>query len=162
MIIAERRSPNCRRIILSLRPSNRVRLVGAPTRLPFAALSSLIWSRTMKDMSLSCPECTGVDRRDFVRTLAVGSAALAAGGSMLMPRVASAAERGPMPRVVNTEAEDLVQETFVKALRGFSSFQQGTNLRAWIYKILRNTFLTSKAGLIAAASFEDETGGPRR
>jgi RNA polymerase sigma-70 factor, ECF subfamily len=44
-------------------------------------------------------------------------------------------------------AEDLVQETYMKALKGFSSFQQGTNFRAWMYKILRNTFLTSKTGL---------------
>jgi RNA polymerase sigma-70 factor (ECF subfamily) len=50
------------------------------------------------------------------------------------------------------EAEDLVQETYTKALRGFSSFQQGTNFRAWIYKILRNTFLTSRTGLKAAAT----------
>lgn len=49
-------------------------------------------------------------------------------------------------------AEDLVQETYMKALRGFSSFQQGTNFRAWIYKILRNTFLTTQAGLKVSAS----------
>lgn len=56
-------------------------------------------------------------------------------------------------------AEDLVQETYVKALRGFSSFQQGTNFRAWMYRILRNTFLTSKTGLQAAATvdIDDET-----
>jgi RNA polymerase sigma-70 factor, ECF subfamily len=48
-------------------------------------------------------------------------------------------------------AEDLVQETYMKALRGFSSFQQGTNFRAWMYKILRNTFLTTQAGLKAWA-----------
>ena len=47
------------------------------------------------------------------------------------------------------EAEDLVQETYVKALRGFSSFQLGTNFRAWMYRILRNTFLTSRTGLKA-------------
>jgi RNA polymerase sigma-70 factor (ECF subfamily) len=47
------------------------------------------------------------------------------------------------------EAEDLVQETYAKALKGFSSFQPGTNFRAWIYKILRNTFLTSRTGLRA-------------
>jgi RNA polymerase sigma-70 factor, ECF subfamily len=52
------------------------------------------------------------------------------------------------------EAEDLVQETYVKALKGFSSFQQGTNFRAWIYKILRNTFLTSRTGLKMAATVE--------
>lgn len=45
------------------------------------------------------------------------------------------------------EAEDLVQETYVKALKGFASFQQGTNFRAWMYRILRNTFLTSRTGL---------------
>lgn len=45
------------------------------------------------------------------------------------------------------EAEDLVQETYVKALRGFPSFEQGTNFRAWMYRILRNTFLTSRTGL---------------
>jgi RNA polymerase sigma-70 factor, ECF subfamily len=50
------------------------------------------------------------------------------------------------------EAEDLLQETYMKALKGFSSFQQGTNFRAWIYKILRNTYLTSRTGLKAAAT----------
>jgi RNA polymerase sigma-70 factor (ECF subfamily) len=50
------------------------------------------------------------------------------------------------------EAEDLVQETYAKALKGFSSFQPGTNFRAWIYKILRNTFLTSRTGLKATAN----------
>ncbi len=50
------------------------------------------------------------------------------------------------------EAEDLVQETYVKALKGFRSFQPGTNFRAWIYQILRNTFLTSRTGLKSTAS----------
>jgi RNA polymerase sigma-70 factor (ECF subfamily) len=50
------------------------------------------------------------------------------------------------------EAEDLVQETYVKALKGFSSFQMGTNFRAWMYRILRNTFLTSFAGLRATTT----------
>jgi RNA polymerase sigma-70 factor (ECF subfamily) len=56
------------------------------------------------------------------------------------------------------EAEDLVQETYVKALKGFASFQQGTNFRAWMYKILRNTFLTSRTGLKASmtVSLDDE------
>jgi RNA polymerase sigma-70 factor (ECF subfamily) len=48
-----------------------------------------------------------------------------------------------------TEAEDLVQETYAKALKGFKSFEEGTNFRAWIYRILRNTFLTSRSGLSA-------------
>jgi RNA polymerase sigma-70 factor, ECF subfamily len=50
------------------------------------------------------------------------------------------------------EAEDLVQETYAKALKGFASFQPGTNFRAWIYKILRNAFLTSRTGLKAATT----------
>jgi RNA polymerase sigma-70 factor (ECF subfamily) len=58
------------------------------------------------------------------------------------------------------EAEDLVQETYAKALKGFSSFQPGTNFRAWIYRILRNTFLTSRTGLKAAATVPlDAEGG---
>ena len=46
-----------------------------------------------------------------------------------------------------SEAEDLVQETYRKALRGFSGFQAGTNFRAWIFRILRNAFLNSRSGL---------------
>jgi len=45
------------------------------------------------------------------------------------------------------EARDLVQETLLKALRAFASFQQGTNFRAWMFRILRNTFLTTRTGL---------------
>jgi len=45
------------------------------------------------------------------------------------------------------EADDLLQETYLKALKGFESFQQGTNFRSWMYRILRNTFLTSRTGL---------------
>lgn len=46
-----------------------------------------------------------------------------------------------------TEAEDLVQETLAKALRAFDTFAPGTNFKAWIYRILRNTFLTSRSAL---------------
>jgi RNA polymerase sigma-70 factor (ECF subfamily) len=42
------------------------------------------------------------------------------------------------------DAEDLVQETYLKALRSFASFQPGTNFRAWIFQILRNAFLSSR------------------
>ena len=48
-----------------------------------------------------------------------------------------------------TEAEDLVQETFLKALRGFATFEQGSNFKAWIFRILRNTYLGSRTGLAA-------------
>src|ERR1700686_8682 len=43
----------------------------------------------------------------------------------------------------SNDAEDLVQETYLKALRSFASFQSGTNFRAWMFKILKNTFLSS-------------------
>ena len=60
------------------------------------------------------------------------------------------------------EAEDLVQETYVKALKGFSSFHMGTNFRAWMYRILRNTFLTSRTGLrvTSTVTLDSEEDGP--
>lgn len=42
-----------------------------------------------------------------------------------------------------SDAEDLVQETYLKAYRAFGSFQEGTNLKSWLYKILTNTFINS-------------------
>ncbi|CAB4621032.1 unannotated protein [freshwater metagenome] len=39
------------------------------------------------------------------------------------------------------DAEDLVQETFLKGWRAFDSYQQGTNLRAWLFRIMTNTFI---------------------
>src|SRR5206468_10435715 len=38
------------------------------------------------------------------------------------------------------DAEDLVQETYLKAYRGFGAFEHGTKLKAWLYRILTNTY----------------------
>ena len=65
----------------------------------------------------------------------------------------------------SNDAEDLVQETYLKALRSFASFRRGTNFRAWIFQILRNTFLSSCSKLdrrmtVAMDSEEDFPGFP--
>ena len=41
------------------------------------------------------------------------------------------------------DAEDLVQETYLRAYRGYGGFEAGTNLRAWLYRILTNTYINS-------------------
>jgi len=58
----------------------------------------------------------------------------------LMPQLYSAAlrlTRNP------ADAEDLVQEAYLRAYRGFGGFTPGTNLRAWLYRILTNTFINN-------------------
>src|SRR3974390_3211956 len=57
-----------------------------------------------------------------------------------MPGLYSAALRMTRNRA---DAEDLVQETYLKAYRAFGSFKEGTNLKAWLYRILTNTFINS-------------------
>ena len=43
----------------------------------------------------------------------------------------------------SSDAEDLVQETYLKAFRAYGGFQEGTNLKAWLYRILTNTFINT-------------------
>ena len=55
-----------------------------------------------------------------------------------LPSLYSAANR----MTHNTaDAEDLVQETYLRAYRGFKGFEEGTNLKAWLFRILTNTFI---------------------
>jgi len=61
-----------------------------------------------------------------------------------------------------SDAEDLVQETYLKALRSFPSFQPGTNFRAWMFRILRNNFLSSCSKLERrmTVAMDSEEDGP--
>lgn len=56
------------------------------------------------------------------------------------------------------DAEDLIQETYLKAYNNFGSFKQGTNLKAWLYRIMTNTYINSyrKAKRRPAESSADE------
>jgi RNA polymerase sigma-70 factor (ECF subfamily) len=62
----------------------------------------------------------------------------------------------------SNDAEDLVQETYLKALRNFASFRPGTNFRAWMFQILRNTFLSSCSKLERrmTVAMDSEEDGP--
>jgi RNA polymerase sigma-70 factor (ECF subfamily) len=57
-----------------------------------------------------------------------------------LPSLYSAAMRLTRNR---TDAEDLVQETYLRAFRGFAGFQEGTNLKAWLYRILTNSYINT-------------------
>ena len=67
-------------------------------------------------------------------------ATFAAQAMPLMDSLYSAAMR--MTRNA-ADAEDLVQETYLRAYRGFGGFQEGTNLKAWLYRILTNTYINA-------------------
>ena len=44
---------------------------------------------------------------------------------------------------IQSDAEDFVQETYLKAFRSYGSFETGTNLKAWLFRILTNTFINT-------------------
>lgn len=60
-----------------------------------------------------------------------------------------------------TDAEDLVQDTYLKAQRFISSYEKGTNAKAWLFRILKNTFLNkyrSQTKKGTRVEFEEELG----
>src|SRR3978361_1565348 len=75
-------------------------------------------------------EESGEDRRARFERDALPSADQSYAGAMRMTRNPA-------------DAEDLVQETFVKAFAAFHQFTEGTNLKAWLYRILTNTFINT-------------------
>lgn len=58
----------------------------------------------------------------------------------LLPNLYAAAMR--MTRNPS-DAEDLVQDTYLRAFRGFAGFREGTNLKAWLYRILTNSYINT-------------------
>ena len=67
-------------------------------------------------------------------------ATFAADAMQYAPQLYSGALRMTRNRA---DAEDLVQETFLKGYRSYSSFTDGTNLRAWLFRIMTNTYINS-------------------
>ena len=74
-----------------------------------------------------CPECDDLDRRGFIRTLALGGAALTAGSASLLLPGSARADKKPMPRVSNPVAEDLVKELFA----GLTDSQKKAVVKPW-------------------------------
>ena len=60
------------------------------------------------------------------------------------------------------EAEDLVQDSMVRAYRFWDSFKQGTNIKAWLFTILRNTFINGYHRRGRARKFESDVQGQMR
>jgi RNA polymerase sigma factor (sigma-70 family) len=89
-------------------------------------------------------------RTEALRTMSSASIRSTAFEQLALPLFASLYNHAFWLTRNQAEAEDLVQETFSKALRAFESFQAGTNFKAWIFRILRNTFLTTRTGIAAS------------
>jgi RNA polymerase sigma-70 factor (ECF subfamily) len=66
--------------------------------------------------------------------------AFAAAAMQYAPQLYNAALRMTRNRA---DAEDLVQETYLRAYRSYATFEEGTNLRAWLFRILTNTFINT-------------------
>ena len=111
----------------------------------FFATSPRPYSRTLRN-----PRPAGFTPTEALRTMPSALNRSAAFEQLALPLFASLYNHAHWLTRNPSEAEDLVQETFTKALRAFDSFQHDTNFKAWIFRILRNTFLTSRTGIAAA------------
>ena len=57
----------------------------------------------------------------------------------------------------NDDADDLVQETMLKAFKNDEKFEQGTNMKGWLYTIMRNIFINNYRRLVNSHVFTDDT-----
>jgi RNA polymerase sigma-70 factor (ECF subfamily) len=96
------------------------------------------------------PHACNLRQTEALRTMSSAINRSAAFEQLALPLFASLYNHASWLAHDQAEAEDLVQETFTKALRAFDSFQSGTNFKAWIFRILRNTFLTTRTGIASA------------
>jgi RNA polymerase sigma factor (sigma-70 family) len=87
---------------------------------------------------------------EALRTMSSATTRIADFEQLVLPLFASLYNHAFWLTRNQAEAEDLVQETFSKALHAFDTFQPGTNFKAWIFRILRNTFLTTRTGTAAS------------
>jgi RNA polymerase sigma factor (sigma-70 family) len=94
-------------------------------------------------MQMKRIDCTPQDENSFKVLSVRGDQLLARFEELAMPLWHSLYNFARWLAHNQHDAEDLVQDTYLKALRSFESFEPGTNFRAWIFKILKNTFLTS-------------------
>jgi RNA polymerase sigma-70 factor (ECF subfamily) len=118
----------------AVRPPGRTRRPDA-VRLDLPAAPARVSSRAARGAATRREEVGPVEE-----TLEQRSARFEATALPFLDQLYSAALR--MTRNP-TDAEDLVQETFVKAFAAFHQFTEGTNLKAWLYRILTNTFINT-------------------
>lgn len=113
---------------------------------------------------VSAFECPSMEMAVWEQTAHQTSSQASAFGDLALPLLPSLYNVAFWLSRNSADAEDLVQATFLKALRGFESFETGTNFKVWIFRILRNIYLTSRSGLAAKSrvALEDklnEEGG---